>query len=274
MTSLEAYTSRTLQEWPPPEGFSTEDARSRLPDLPYVWTDGSLVREEVSGCCSGGAGVYAHVSGSASLHRSWGHLDLLPVDADTGVECCRLFSCVLGPLQSVQRAEIWGVILALQISKPVHLGVDNHHVVRHVGRIMAGKEPDRPFELLTDGGLLLLVQTLVVKRSLGTCAISKVKGHADDDMVCRGRVRLLDKTGNDRADESADLGRSRVLAAVTDSRRHLVPACRYWYPIRCDLHRLFIAMTMAAVNDDGVGCTAPYPLVWSVGFLPKRRRCY
>ena len=71
---------------------------------------------------------------------------------------------------------------------------------------------------------------------------------------------------------SADLGRRRMLAAVTDSRRHLVQACRYWYPIHCDLHRLFIAMTMAAVNDDGVGCTAPYPLVWSVGFLPKRRR--
>ena len=44
-----------------------------LPDLPNVWTVGSLVREEVSGCCSGGAGVYAHVSGSAGLHRSWGH---------------------------------------------------------------------------------------------------------------------------------------------------------------------------------------------------------
>ena len=43
---------------------------------------------------------------------------------------------------------------------------------------------------LTDGDLLLLVQTLVVKRGLGTCAISKVKGHADDDMVRRGRDSL------------------------------------------------------------------------------------
>ena len=66
-----------------------------------------MVREEVSGCCSGGAGVYAHVSGFARFHCSWGIMDLLPVDADTGVECCRLFSSVLGPLQSDQRAEIW-----------------------------------------------------------------------------------------------------------------------------------------------------------------------
>ena len=153
------------------------------------------------------------------------------------------------------------MILALQSSKPVHLGVDNLNVVRHVGRTIACKEPDRFFELLTYGDLLLLVQTLVVKRSLGTCAISKVKGHADDDMVCRGRVRLLDKIGNDRADEAADFGRRRVLAAVTDSGRHLVQACRYWYPIDCDRHRFFIAIARAAVNDDGLGGTAPNPLV-------------
>ena len=124
-TSLEAYTSRSLEEWSPPDVYSAAGARLRLPDFPYVWTDGSLVREEVSGCCSGGAGVYAHVFGSAWIPRSWGHLDFLPVDADTGVECCRLFSSVPGPLQSVQRAEVWSVILALQSSKLVNLGVDN-----------------------------------------------------------------------------------------------------------------------------------------------------
>ena len=42
---------------------------------------------------------------------------------------------VPGPLQSVQRAEMWGVILALQTSRAVHLGVDNLGVVRHVGRL-------------------------------------------------------------------------------------------------------------------------------------------
>ena len=48
--------------------------------------------------------------------------------------CCRGFSSVLGPLQTVQRAEMWGVILALQTSRAIHLGVDNLGVVRHVGR--------------------------------------------------------------------------------------------------------------------------------------------
>ena len=35
------------------------------------------------------------------------------------------FFAVPGPLQSVQRADLWGVILALQSSGAVHLGVDN-----------------------------------------------------------------------------------------------------------------------------------------------------
>ena len=39
---------------------------------------------------------------------------------------------VPGPLQTVQRAELWGVILALQSSDAVHVGVDNLGVVRHV----------------------------------------------------------------------------------------------------------------------------------------------
>ena len=56
----------------------------------------------------------------------------LLVPSELGVERCILFDSVRGPLQSVQRAELWGVILALQCSSAVHLGVDNLNVVRHV----------------------------------------------------------------------------------------------------------------------------------------------
>ena len=41
---------------------------------------------------------------------------------------------------------------------------------------------------------------------LDTVRISKVKGHADDDMVLHGRVREVDRLGNDAADEAADFG--------------------------------------------------------------------
>ena len=51
---------------------------------------------------------------------------------------CRGYCSVPGPLESVQRAEFWSVILALQAADAVHLGVDNLGVVRHVGRLIDG----------------------------------------------------------------------------------------------------------------------------------------
>ena len=82
-----------------------------------------------------------------------------------------------------------GVIAALQVSRPVHLGVDNANVVGHVGRILAGRKSQSPLELLEDGDLLAIVQKLVDLRGPGTTAISKVKGHADEGLVRGGRVR-------------------------------------------------------------------------------------
>ena len=102
----------------------------------HVDGDGSFVRDEVSGVGVGGCGVYSSRSGAGWFHRRWGHLELLP-PGDPGVEHCILFDSVPGPLQSVQRAELWVVILALQVSRGVHLGVDNLNVVRHVGRMLA-----------------------------------------------------------------------------------------------------------------------------------------
>ena len=63
-----------------------------------------------------------------------GHLDLLPPLPDDAGEACRLYCSVLGPLQTVQRAEIWGVLVALQGCTRMHVGVDNLNVVRHVSR--------------------------------------------------------------------------------------------------------------------------------------------
>ena len=62
-------------------------------------------------------------------------------------------------LPTVQRAELWGIILALQASDSVHLGVDNLGVVRHVGRMLDDKPPSRPFEFLPDGDLLFLIHS-------------------------------------------------------------------------------------------------------------------
>ena len=76
--------------------------------------------------------------------------------------------------------EMWGVILALQSSGAVHLGVDNLGVVRNVGRLLDGHPGPIPLELVKDGDLLLLIDRMLHLRGPDTVRISKVKGHADE----------------------------------------------------------------------------------------------
>ena len=149
----------------------------------------------------------------------------------------------------------------MQSSGAVHLGVDNLGVVRHVGRLLEGRYGSVPFEFAKDGDLLLLIEKIL-----------HLWGHADEGMVLQGRVRGVDRLGNDAADEAADFGCRRVGNSVIDARRDLSGACGRWYPVVLDLHRFFIAISRAVVNHDGRDGIAPDPLVWSAGALSKRRR--
>ena len=190
------------------------------------------------------AGFFAHHSENCFSGLRWGHVDGVRPGGE--VWSCSGFCSAPGPLQSVQRAEMWGVMLALQSSGAVHLGVDNLGVVRHGGRLLDGHHGSVPFELVKDGDLLLLIESMLQLRSLDT-------------------VRMA-------ADEVADFGRRRVGNAVIDARRNLSGVCNRWYPVLLDLHRFFIAISRAVVNHDGSDGTAPDPSVWSAGALPKRRR--
>ena len=221
-----------------------------LADAPDVWSDGSLVVHEVSGVGVAGCGVYARASGAAWFGRKWGHLDLLPPLPDGAGEACRLYCSVPGPLQSVQRAELWGVLVALQGCLRLHVGVDNLNIVNHLAGLISGRRAGRLFPLVTDGDLLLLAQQMVRWRESRSVAVTKVKGHADEGMVAQGRVREVDRIGNKEADATADLGRKRVHHAISDARRVVNRACTRWYPVVCDLHRFFIAIARAALNED------------------------
>ena len=127
------------------------------------------------------------------------------VGEDAVVGACRGFCSDPGPLQSVQRAEFWGVILALQANDGVHLGVDNLGVVRHVGRLLDGKTAFRPPQLAKNGDLILLTERMLRLRELDTVRITKVNGHADEALVRAGGARDLERLGNNGADEAADL---------------------------------------------------------------------
>ena len=58
-------------------------------------------------------------------------------------------------------------------------------------------------------------------RGLDTVRITEAKGHADEGMVLDGRVRELDRIGDNAADGAADFGRRRVGNTVIDARRNL-----------------------------------------------------
>ena len=162
---------------------------------------------------------------------------------------------------------MWCVILALQSSGVVHLGVDNLNVVRHVGRLLDGRIGSSLVELVNDGDLLLLIERMLQQRGLDTVRITKVKGHADDGMVLDARVRSQGRVGSDASDEAADFGLRRVDHAFIVAGRNLSAVCGRWYPVVMDLHRFFIAISRTVVNHDGTDGTAPGPLVWSVGAL-------
>ena len=119
--ALAAYSSGMVSEWSVPEGFDAVETSSRMSDGPNVWTDGSLVLDEVIGFSSSGSGFFAHQSELCWVARRWGHVDSVRPVGGEGLPC-EGFCSVPGPLQTVQRAELWGVILALQSSGAVHLG--------------------------------------------------------------------------------------------------------------------------------------------------------
>ena len=141
-----------ITEWSLSDEFDHDSAASSLTDLPDVWTDDSLVLDHLTGVSSSGSGFFAHQAEHFWRGRRWSHVDGIRLDPD--LACCKGFCSVPGPLQSVQRAEMWGDILALQTSRAVHLGVDNLGVVRHIGRLLGGCRGTKPLELDNDGDLL------------------------------------------------------------------------------------------------------------------------
>ena len=122
--------------------FDVEGAARRVAEEPDVWTDGSLVDDTMSGASSAGAGCFTSRVSRLWCNWKWGHWDDDVGDGSV-VSACRGFCSVP------------------EANDGVHLGVDNLGVVRHVGRILDGRPPSRPFELLPDGDLLLLIERML-----------------------------------------------------------------------------------------------------------------
>ena len=76
-SALGCYSSRLLFEWSLLGGFDAADIVLQSCEHPNVWTDGSLVLDEVSGVSSSGSGFFSHLPGHRWISRRCSHLDNL-----------------------------------------------------------------------------------------------------------------------------------------------------------------------------------------------------
>ena len=87
---------------------------------------------------------------------------------DARLERCRAVMPVPGVLQTVQRAEFWCTILALQAYWPCHSGIDNFNVARSIGRLLDRDCLAKPLPLVKDGDLVALAQHMIRTRGRQT----------------------------------------------------------------------------------------------------------
>ena len=160
----------------PPEYWDADDIALEIPDHPNIWTDGSKKDfSSIGGFEVVGAGVYLLASEIAFNNSVWGTVE---ESCDAQLERCRAFLPIFGVLQTVQRAEFWGAIVALQAYWPCHLGIDNLNVVRSIGRLLDADCLAKLLPLVKDGDLVALVQYMIRTWGLNMVRVTKVKGHA------------------------------------------------------------------------------------------------
>ena len=114
---------------------------------------------------------FSHLPGQLWAHRRWYYLDD-DIGGDRAIRSCRGYCSVPGPSQTVQRAEFWSVILALQAAASIHVRCEDLSVVRHGGHLLDGNVGSRPAELVKDGDLILLTGRILDMRGRDTLRIS------------------------------------------------------------------------------------------------------
>ena len=236
------------------------------------WTDGS--REDFSsigGFEVAGAGVYLPASDVAFDSSVWGTAEKC---GDARLERCCAFLPVPGVMQTVERADFWGPIVAMQAYWPCHLDIYHLDVPKTVGRQLDRDCLVKFLPLIKDGDLVALVQYMIRTRGRGTVRVTKIKGHAEDLDVQQGRVRLKDQLGSAEADIAPDFGCRHQSEDLIDARRRLLKVRSHWLPIMLQLLRFMIAVAGVTVNHDGRGGTAPDPLVWDQGSRSKVRKLH
>eukprot|EP00973_Karenia_brevis_P087837 12184097-Karenia_brevis.AAC.1 len=110
-----------------------------------------------------------------------------------------------GSFQSNQRAELQAILLALRAEcRPVEIRTDSKYCMDSWHRYVIGKPPSSWYGIVHGDLWAMLVAEVSLRQN--PARLTKVKGHANDSDVLRGRVQLEDKIGNDWADFLATSG--------------------------------------------------------------------
>ena len=111
---------------------------------------------------------------------------------------------------SSTRMELAASILALASDIPVHIGTDSQAFMTKALSIQeligTGKHMRRPWGTQIDGDLWEIYHNHLKAKGIHALRITKVKGHATQEMVDNKQVKERDKAGNDMADIAAEQG--------------------------------------------------------------------
>ena len=117
-----------------------------------------------------------------------------------------LAAALLGHRASSTRAELGAGVAAMFANAPTHQATDSMAYLLKATQIVGGALPKKPFNILPDSDLWEWFARLVKAKGADAVKLTKVKGHATDEMVNQGKVKADHKEGNDASDEAADIG--------------------------------------------------------------------
>ncbi len=108
------------------------------------------------------------------------------------------------------RTELAAAIVAIMANGPAHIGTDSQafkdKADRTLHRLRCGRKDRRNWKTAADGDLWDHFERAAIAKGPKTIRITKVKGHVTQQQVDANVHRAVDKVGNDKADEAADVG--------------------------------------------------------------------
>ena len=212
--------------------------RETAPPTINVYSDGSLKNCHREAWAIGAAGVWWPSRSFAEEYLADAEVELSYIEEEGGG--LKLYTPLAGFGGSSTRTELAAGILAIAANRAAHIGSDNKGFVDGANDIIElcrkGRNPKKPWGTKGDGDLWEVFHSFVKAKGHWAVAVSKVKGHATDDMVAQGRVKPEEKEGNDMADKVADEGiAAHGKAVVCVARRFTLRHKRYTGFVR-DVH--------------------------------------